>query len=154
MLPRLRRRSLTLAVALSGAAWTAACEHPIAIVTPHVEAQDALVFDTAGRMVARTFDNRRWEGGPLSVPDRSSLPVVVRFLDFQGTEFALGDRRDLQLRLETETDGVVAWEPLTTRGLLHALTPGTTRVRFVVWHISHPDFITPWIPVTVAPAAP
>jgi hypothetical protein len=154
MSPLSRRRWVALAFAGCATVTLAACEHPIAIVTPHVEAQDALVFDTTGRLVARTFDNRRWEGGPLVVRDRASLPVVVRFLDFQGTEFALGDRRDLQLRLETETDGVVAWEPLTTRGLLHALTPGTTRVRYVVWHISHPDFITPWIPVTVSPPAP
>jgi len=122
------------------------------MVTPHVEAQDALVFDSGGRLLARTVDNQRWQGGPLEVPDRASLPVVVRFLDFQGTEFGLGDRRDLQLRLESETDGVVAWEPLAGRGVLHALAPGTTRVRFLVWHVSHPDFITPWIPVSVVPA--
>jgi len=148
--PRCRRLALLVALLLGAGA--TACEHPIAIVTPHVEAQDALVFDTTGRLMARTFDNRRWEGGPFVVRDRGSLPVVVRFLDFQGSEFTVGDRRDLQLRLETEADGVVAWEPLTTRGLLHALSPGTTRVRFAVWHVSHPDFITPWIPVTVAPA--
>lgn len=147
----MHRRLLLAAVAVL--AGTTGCEHPIAIVTPHVEAQDALVYDTDGRLLARTFDNRRWQGGPLEVRDRASLAVVVRFLDFEGTEFALGDRRDLQLRLETETDGVVAWEPLTERGLLHALSPGTTRVRFLVWHLSHPDFITPWIPVSVTAEA-
>ncbi len=140
------RRLLTLVAA----ALLVACEHPIEVVTPHAEAQDALVYDTTGRLMARTFDNRRWQGGPLEVRDRASLAVLVRFLDFQGAEFSIADRRDLQLRLETESDGVIAWEPLNGRGLMHALAPGTTRVRFLVWHNTHPDFITPWIPVSVS----
>ena len=74
-----RHRRLALLVALLVGVGASACEHPIAIVTPHVEAQDALVFDTTGRLMARTFDNRRWEGGPFVVRDRGSLPVIVRF---------------------------------------------------------------------------
>jgi hypothetical protein len=146
------RRALAAAAAAVALAGAVACEHPIAVVTPHLEAQDALVYDTTGVLIARTHDNRSWSGGPLAITDRDALPIVVRFLDFAGQEFGVGDRRDLSLRLETETDGVVGWEPLTTRALLHALSPGTTRVRFIVWHVSHPDFITPWIPVAVTAA--
>ncbi|MDF1505958.1 hypothetical protein [Roseisolibacter sp. H3M3-2] len=150
------RRLLGALAALALAALAlAACEHPIAIVTPHVEAADVLVRDADGATLARTHDNRRWEGGPLVARDGAATAVVVELLDFQGR--ALSDaasRADVELRLEAEDDGRVAWEPLRGRGLLHGLAAGRTRVRFLVWHQTHADLVTPWIPLEVRPASP
>ncbi len=140
------------ALALPG---LAACEHPIAIVTPHLEAADVLVRDSAGATLARTHDNRRWEGGPLVARDGAPTPLVVELLDFQGRALAdAAGRGDVELRLEAEHDGRVLWEPLRGRGLLHGLAVGATRVRFVVWHQTHADLVTPWIALEVRPAAP
>jgi hypothetical protein len=143
--------------ALAGlaAALLAACEHPIAIVTPHVEAADLLVRDGTGVLLARTHDNRRWEGGPLVARDGAPTAVVVELLDFQGRPLAeAGSRADVELRLEAEDDGRVVWEPLRGRGLLHGLSVGRTRVRFLVWHETHADLVTPWLALEVRPAAP
>jgi hypothetical protein len=142
------------ALAVLTAFVVAACEHPIAIVTPHVEAADVLVRDTAGALLARTHDNRRWEGGPLVARDGAPTPVLVELLDFQGRPLAdAGTRADVELRLEAEHDGRVLWEPLRGRGLLHGLSAGPTRVRFLVWHQTHADLVTPWIALEVRPAA-
>ena len=141
------------AAALLGAGLSA-CEHPIAVLTPHVEASDLEVRDEAGTLVARTRDNRRWEGGPLVARDGAPTPVLVELLDFQGRPLAdAGTRADVELRLEAEHDGRVLWEPLRGRGLLHGLSAGPTRVRFLVWHQTHADLVTPWIALEVRPAA-
>jgi hypothetical protein len=155
MRPRLRlRRSLLRATALGALLAAGACEHPIAIVTPHVEAADVVVRDTAGALLARTHDNRRWEGGPLRAADRAATPLVVELLDFRGVPLAgVAGRADVELRLEAEDDGRVVWEPLRGRGLLHGLAVGTTRVRFLVWHQTHADLVTPWLALEVRPAA-
>ena len=145
-----------LAVPLVSLALVAAgCEHPIAVVTPHVEAADLLVRDTAGVLLARTYDNRRWEGGPLVARERAPTAVHVELLDFQGRSLAeAAGRADVELRLEAEHEGRVLWEPLRGRGLLHGLSAGPTRVRFLVWHQTHADLVTPWIALEVRPAAP
>jgi hypothetical protein len=140
--------------ALASLVLVTACEHPIAIVTPHIEAADVVVRDPAGALIARTRDNRRWEGGPLVARDGASTPVIVELLDFQGR--ALVDatgRADVELRLEAEDDGRVVWEPLRARGLLHGIAAGRTRVRFLVWHQTHADLVTPWLPLDVHSAA-
>ena len=149
-------RSISPLRRLAGlAALLAACEHPIAIVTPHVEVADLLVRDSAGAPLARTHDNRRWEGGPLVARDGAPTSVVVELLDFQGRSLTeAAGRADVALRLEAEHDGRVLWEPLRGRGLLHGLAAGTTRVRFLVWHQTHADLVTPWIALEVRPAAP
>lgn len=147
-----RRRVVSAASALLALA-LAACEHPIAVVTPHVEAADVVVRDTAGVLLARTHDNRRWEGGPLVARDGAPTPLVLELLDFQGRPLRDADgRADVALRVEAEDDGRVLWEPLRGRGLLHGLTPGRTRVRVLVWHQTHADLVTPWIPLEVRAA--
>ncbi len=148
------RRPVLPGLALLAALGAAACEHPIAIVTPHVEAADVLVRDTTGALLARTHDNRRWEGGPLVVRDGAPTAVLVELLDFQGRSLAeAGARADVELRLEAEHDGRVLWEPLRGRGLLHGLSAGPTRVRFLVWHQTHADLVTPWLPLEVRASA-
>jgi hypothetical protein len=135
----------------------AACEHPIAVVTPHVEVADLVIRDTAGVQLAATRDNRRWDGGPLVVPDGGTLTIVPTLLDFEGRVLdALTTRRDLELRAEVERDGVTTWEPLRGRGRWFGLAPGRTRVRFLVWHQTHADLVTPWLPLDVrsAPLTP
>ena len=128
----------------------AACEHPIPIVTPHVEVADVVVRDAAGALAARTHDNRRWEGGPLPAVEGRATTFHVELLDFQGRPITgVEGRADVELRLEAEHDGRVAWEPLRGRGVLHGLTAGATRVRFLVWHETHADLVTPWLAADV-----
>lgn len=144
---RFRRGLLGVACAI---ALLASCEHPIAIVSPHVEAQDLLVRDTTGRLMLRTMDNTRWSGDTLRLWLDDSLPVVIRLVDFRGNEFDLVQRsRDYSIRVQSENAAAVQWEPLRERGWLRAFLPGPTRIRFQVWHTDHPDFISPWLPVRV-----
>lgn len=136
-----------------------ACEHPVAVLTPHVEAADVVLRDASGAVAARTFDNRRWEGGPLVASIAGATPYTVELLDFEGRALTgVEGRADVELRLEAEDDGRVLWEPLRGRGMLHGLTAGATRVRFLVWHGTHADLATPWLATEVradaAPAAP
>ncbi len=150
----LRRRLAALA-ACACLASLAACEHPIAVVSPHVEAQDLVVRDTAGRLLLRTIDNTTWSDGTLEIPLDDSLPVVVRLLDFRGQEFDLADRsREYSVRVQAENAAAVQWEPRRTMGWLRGFVPGTTRLRVQVWHTDHPDFISPWLTVTVRPRTP
>jgi hypothetical protein len=128
-----------------------ACEHPIAVVTPHVEAADVIVRTTGGIEVARTVENRSWQGGPIVLTDGVPQRYVVVFVDFQGREFTLDERRDLDVRMEAENESLVVWEPQTGFGQIIPFGVGTTRVRFLAWHQSHADFITPWISVTIMP---
>ena len=131
-------------------ATASACDHPIAIVTPHVEVADVVVRDAAGTLVARTRDNRRWEGGPLAAAEGRATTYVVELLDFAGRPVAgVEGRADVELRLEAEHDGRLVWEPLRGRGVLHGLTAGATRVRFLVWHETHADLVTPWLAAEV-----
>lgn len=127
-----------------------ACEHPIAIVTPHVEVADIILRDSTGAIAARTYDNRRWEGGPLVVASGGATTYRIEMLDFQGRAVVGVDgRADVELRLEAEQDGRVVWEPLRGRGALYGLTAGATRVRFLVWHETHADLVTPWLVANV-----
>ncbi|MCU0636791.1 MAG: hypothetical protein MUE41_18125 [Gemmatimonadaceae bacterium] len=132
----------------------AACEHPIAVVTPHAEVADLILRDTTGRQLAATRDNRLWDGGPLVVPDGGTLTIVPTLLDFEGKPLdVLVTRRDLELRAEVERDGITTWEPLRGRGRWFGLAPGRTRVRFLVWHQTHADLVTPWLPLDVRAAS-
>jgi hypothetical protein len=129
----------------------AACEHPIAVVSPHVEAQDLIVRDTSGTLLVRTLDNTRWSDSILAVPLDDSMPVRVRLVDFRGAEFDLAARPEYSIRLQAEQAAMVQWEPLRDRGVLRGFQAGVTRVRFQVWHTDHPDFISPWLTVRVQP---
>lgn len=143
-------RSLRLALLLSATVAVSACEHPIGVVSPHIEAAELLVRDTTGRLLASTVDNRRWSGGELGLAAGDSVPLVVRLLDFQGKEFGLDSRGpDYSVRMDVEQSSSAVWEPLLRFGWLRAFAPATTRIRFQIWHTDHADFVTPWLPLTV-----
>lgn len=157
--PRPRRRAgPPRLAALAGLALLGACEHPIAVVTPHAEVSDVLLVDARGVVRARTRDNRRWEGAPLAACDGGALALRPTLLDFQGQPVDLAGRRDVTLRGETDGAPLVTWEPLgaaggsPVAGRLHAHASGATRVRFLVWHVTHADLVTPWLDVVVHPA--
>ena len=140
----------TLALAAGAVLLLDGCEHPIAIVTPHVEVADGVERGGAGALVARTRDNRRWEGGPLSAVEGRATSFRIELLDFQGRPVTgVEGRADVELRLEVEHDGRMLWEPLRGRGVLHGLAAGATRVRFLVWHETHADLVTPWLAADV-----
>jgi hypothetical protein len=147
----MRRLSTILAVA--SLALVAACEHPIAVVTPHAEVADLVFADSAtGAVLARTTDNRSWTGAPLQLCVGDTRTLVPQPLDFRGQPVDLVSRRDLEIRGES-AEALVVWEPLRGRGKLFALAPGTTRVRFLVWHLTHADLVSPWLDVVVHPQA-
>lgn len=149
--PRARGWRL-LAILVLGAASTA-CEHPIAVVTPHAEAADLVLVDSIGaQVVVETRDNREWRGGPLTVCEGETRTLVPRVLDFRGAAIDLLARRDLDVRGEVDRPNA-AWEPLRGRGRLSGLAAGRTRMRFLLWHLTHADLITPWIDVDVLPTA-
>jgi len=146
------RRSSFLALA-GAALLLVACEHPIAVVTPHAEIADLVFSDSASRVVVmRTTDNRAWSGAPFVMCADDVRTLVPQAIDFRGQSVDLVSRRDLEIRGESTQPNVV-WEPLRGRGRLLALAPGTTRVRFLVWHLTHADLVSPWLEVTVLPAA-
>jgi hypothetical protein len=132
-------------------ALVAGCQHPIDVVTPHAEVADLVVRDSAGLVLARTVDNQRWEGALPAMPDGAQLRLVVNALDFRDVELALESRPDLQVRVEAEDPTLVSWEPQRGFGRISAIAPGVTRVRFLIWHTTHADFVSPWLAVTIAP---
>ena len=130
-----------------------ACEHPIAVVTPHAEVADLVFSDSASAVVfMRTTDNRAWNASPLVLYEGDTHTLVPKPLDFRGMPVDLVSRRDLEIRGES-VQANVAWEPLRGRGRLIALASGTTRVRFLVWHLTHADLVSPWLDVIVHPRA-
>jgi hypothetical protein len=100
----------------------------------------------------RTTDNRVWNETPLVLCEGEMRTLVPQALDFRGVPVDLVSRRDLEIRGESVEPNVV-WEPLRGRGRLIALAPGTTRVRFLVWHLTHADLVSPWLEVRVQPRA-
>lgn len=147
---RLRRGLAALVV---GAAVTlAGCEHPIAVVTPHIEAADLVVADSAGTVLTRTEFNRSWQVDSLVLDDGRPRRVVLVPIDFRGQPIDISDRRDLSFRLEAEDGALLQWEPQRGFGWLRPFATGATRVRFLIWHDTHADFITPWLRVVVRPA--
>jgi hypothetical protein len=144
-------RRLRVIFAVTMLAGVAACEHPIAVVTPHAEVADLVFADSAsGTVLARTTDNRTWSGAPLHVCVDQPLTLVPQAIDFRGLPVDLVSRRDLEIRGEA-ADPIVAWEPLRGRGRLIPLAAGTTRIRFLVWHLTHADLVSPWMDVIVSP---
>lgn len=144
----MRRVLLLLALALLP---LAACEHPIAIVTPHVEAADLLVADSTGALLTRTELNRSWTVQPLVLRDGEALRVILTPLDFRGEPIDIGERRDLSFRMEAEDGALLQWEPQRGFGWIRPFAVGETRVRFLIWHVNHADFVSPWLRVVVHP---
>lgn len=144
-----RRPWQRLLTTLSSLLMMTACEHPIAVVTPHAEVADLVFADSAtNSVVMRTTDNRVWNQSPLQLCAGEIRTLVPQAIDFRGVPIDMESRRDLEIRGES-TDAAVLWEPLRGRGRLTALAAGTTRVRFLVWHLTHADLVSPWLDVVV-----
>ena len=126
-----------------------ACEHPLRVVSAHIEAADLIVRDSTGLELTRTSFNRAWVVDSLVLRDGASLRVTLTPLDFRGEPIDLSDRRDLSFRFDAERAELVQWEPQRGFGWLHPFGRGETRVRFLIWHGDHADFITPWLRVVV-----
>jgi hypothetical protein len=131
----------------------ASCQHPIDFTTSHIEVADIIIHPrhiTDTTRLAYTVRNEHWEGGvPLTRGEDASLRFTL--IDFKGIEIPLSTRDDLEIRMEAEHPRMVQWEPWTGDGILRSFATGTTRVRFLVWHGSHPDFITPWLTLEIQP---
>jgi hypothetical protein len=147
-----RARSAALLGIVALGATLAACEHPITMVTPHLEVADLVLRDSSGAQLARTADNRAWRGDSLVLEDGRALHLVVNLVDFQGRELAITERRDMEIRAEAADGALLQWEPRRGFGLLHPFGAGRTRIRFMVWHLSHPDLVSPWLDVVVRQA--
>ncbi len=146
------RRPFLIVTVLASALLTA-CEHPIAVVTPHAEVADLVLTDSSSQaLVARTTDNRIWSGAPLRLCVDETRTLVPQAIDFRGVSVDLVSRRDLEIRAETTTP-LATWEPLRGRARVIGLAPGSTRIRFLVWHLTHADLVTPWLDVIVHPKA-
>jgi hypothetical protein len=139
-------RPLVLLVLIAG---SMACEHPIGIVTPHIEAADLVIADSTGMTVTRTQLNRTWSVDSLVLRDGVPLRVVIAPLDFRGAPIDIRGRSDLCFRMEAEAGSMLQWEPQRDFGWIHPFATGVTRVRFLIWHTSHADFVTPWLRVIV-----
>ena len=131
----------------------AACEHPIAVVTPHIEAADLLMADSVGALLTRTEFNRRWQVDSLLLRDGEARRITLTPLDFRGVPIEIASRRDLSFRMEAERGELLQWEPQRGYGMLRPFGVGVTRVRFLIWHDTHADFVTPWLRVQIQPAA-
>jgi hypothetical protein len=146
---RLVRRTMMLAVTVFA---TAACEHPLAVVTPHIEAADLELRDSTGVLLARTEFNRSWTADSLVIIDGQPLRLVITPLDFRGQPVETAERGDISFRMEAENGALVQWEPQRGFGWVRPFAVGATRVRFLIWHETHADFVTPWLPVRVQAA--
>lgn len=126
-----------------------ACEHPLSVVTPHIEAADLWVSEREGEVIARTELNRSWSVDSLVIRDGEPMALVLTPMDFRGEPIDIADRDDLSFRMEAEDGALIQWEPLTGYGWLRPFARGETRIRFLIWHIGHADFVTPWLRVVV-----
>ncbi len=143
-------RAAALALILSTVP-LAACEHPLGVVTPHVEAADLLVADPGGTLLARTLFNRTWSVEQLRMQDGTPLQLVLTPLDFRGDPIDLSSRSDLSYRMEARDGSMVQWEPQRGFGWLRPFSTGTTEIRFLIWHSDHADFVSPWLTLEVTP---
>lgn len=149
----MRRSIRHPAAALALLLVVAACEPPLGVVTPHIEAADLIVQDSAGAVLTRTEVNRRWLVDSLVVRENTPLRVVLTPIDFQGAPIDLTVRSDLSYRLEAENGALMQWEPQRGYGWIRPFGAGTTRIRFLIWHDTHADFVTPWLRLIIQPAA-
>lgn len=137
--------SITLAVAFT------ACDNPVESISTHIDAVEMVLRDSTGNLISATENNVRWKEGSLTSQVGQSPTVRISLVDIRGSEFTLAAHDKHSIRVESEPANLVTWEPFGSYGKLVGLAAGTGRVRFLIWHITHPDFVTPWIPVHVAP---
>jgi hypothetical protein len=130
-----------------------ACEHPIGIVTPHVEAADLIVADSAGNVLARTQFNRAWLPDSLVVTAGTPLRIIITPVNFRGELIDVRERRDISFRMEAVDGSLFQWEPQRGFGWIRPFVAGETQVRILIWHESHADLITPWLRLVIRPAA-
>lgn len=149
----MRHRLLVFAAAAAMAAATSACEHPIGIVTPHIEAADLIVTDSTGAVLARTQYNRAWLPDSLVVTAGMPLRVIMTPVDFRGELIDVTERGDISFRMEAENAALFQWEPQRGFGWIRPFVAGATSVRILIWHETHADFVTPWLRLVVQPAA-
>jgi hypothetical protein len=152
----MRRRFFPLAGVLLLAGVASACEHPIGIITPHIEAADLIVADSTGAVLARTQYNRAWLPDSLVVTAGVPLRVTITPVDFRGQFIDVTGRQDISFRMEAEDGALFQWEPMRGFGWVRPFAAGATRVRILIWHETHADFVTPWLRLVIrpAPAAP
>lgn len=129
------------------------CEHPIAVVSAHVEAADLVVTDVTGAELTRTDFNRVWTVPTLTLTDGVPAEIILTALDFRGEPLDISGRSDLSFRMEAENGALLQWEPLNALNRIHPFGTGETRVRFLIWHINHADFVTPWLAIRIEPEA-
>lgn len=126
-------------------------------MTDHLEAVEVIVRDAAGVELARTSENARWTGPAaegLTVDAGARLDLRVSFATLDGREVRLSEQPGLTLRVEWETDGLAVHEPLDEGDRLHGLRPGATSLRFLAWHGTHADFVSPPLPITIRAVSP
>jgi len=148
MIRALRRSAVALGVLLT------ACEHPISVVSPHAEVGDLVLRDSTGTLVARTVVSHRWDRDSLVLHDGMPLRLTIEALDFRGVPVRIEGRAGYSVRFEAERGALVQWEPLTGHGVLRPFAAGVTDARFLVWHGSHADFVSPWLRVVILPPVP
>lgn len=124
------------------------CSHPIEILRPHAHVAELGLFEQDTILLAQTVHNESWTGS-IEITALEDHKITVVAYDFEGGVVSLLDHEDIEIRMEVEDQGMAAWEPWDGYGLLHGFRPGTTRVRFLVWHVSHADLITPWLELSV-----
>lgn len=134
----------------------AACDNPVGYQTDHLEAVEVVVLDASGAELARTVENRVWTGpaaeAGLAVPVGGALDLRVRFVTLDGDEIPITARAGLSVRVEWEPEGFAVHEPLDATDRLLGLRGGQTAVRFLAWHGTHADFISPPLALRVEPA--
>jgi hypothetical protein len=136
---------------LGGVLALAACEHPIAVVTPHAEVGDLVLRGRNGIEVARTQVNRRWSVDSLVVDASTSLEFTIEALDFRGERIAIETRPGFGYRFEAVQGALLQWEPRSGYYRLNPFGSGATEARLLVWHTDHADFVSPWLRIVVRP---
>jgi hypothetical protein len=151
MMRRRKRAIRTTAVLASALSLMTACDNPVQSSSSHIEATEMVLRDSAGVSIARTENNVQWSGGVLETRVGVAPIVRISMLDIRGAEFSLDAFTTHSVRVESEPANLVMWEPFGSYGKLTGLAAGSGRMRILIWHVTHPDFVTPWIPVTVSP---
>lgn len=131
----------------------AGCSNPIELEeTEHLEAMEVVLRNAHGGEIARSnVINDNWIGGPLVLAAGVETDFRVVWLDFEGHEFTLEGRApEFTLRMTVENQGLLSAEAVDGHARLRGLAGGSTRMRFILYHVNHPDFQSPWLEVEIA----